>query len=65
MRQCSFVRREVKLDGHHVEDPDMMFKTASLAVLSLTALGTLINLYIVRRLRLRRSPSDQRRARRE
>jgi hypothetical protein len=43
----------------------MMFKAASLAVLSLTALGTLINLYIVRRFRLRRSFSEERRPRRK
>jgi hypothetical protein len=54
----------VKPRGHHVEDLDMMFKTASLAVLSLTTIGTLINLYLVRRIRLRRSVSDERRLRR-
>jgi hypothetical protein len=47
----------IKRPPHHVDDLNMMFSKASLAVLGLTFLGTFVNLYIMRRrLRTRRVP---------
>ena len=39
----------VKGSTHHVDVLDMMFSTASLAVVGLTLVGTVLNLYIMRR----------------
>jgi hypothetical protein len=41
--------RGLKPAPHHVDDLDMIFSSASLAVLGLTILGTAVNLYIMRR----------------